>query len=299
MTLSLVTSPRILSPGIHFDVTPEEYHGDPCETPSLSSSIAKILVSQSPAHAWLAHPKLGAEPWEADESMDMGSLGHALMLNQNRKVSIIPHKDYKTNDAKALRKSAREQGALPILEHKLPEAKEAADRLKERLLKKFGVELTGRSEVTIVWDEEADDGTLVRCRGQMDHLLLDRALILDLKMTGDASPDAVESRISQLDYQIQGAAYVSGFEKAVPELLGRASFELFFCEAFKPYAMTRADFAGSMRELGRMKWRRAVNTWAKCLRTNEWPDYPSETLHVEAKPWHLSKEAERTYVDGI
>jgi hypothetical protein len=286
-----------LEPGIYENVPAEEYHSDPCDRPSLSASIAKILVSQSPAHAYVAHPKLGGEPWEPDENMDMGSLGHAILLRQNRPVSLIPFKDYKTNEAKRLRKSAREQGALPILEHKLPEAKEAAERIRDRLKLKYGIELTGKSEVTVIWDEEADDGTLVRCRAQMDHLLLPR--ILDLKMTGDASEDAVTSRVSQLDYQIQGAAYTSGIEHAVPELVGRVEFELINCEPFKPYAVRRADMAGSMRELGQRKWRRAVNTWARCLRTNHWEDYPVETLHVEAKPWQLNKEIERTYVDGI
>jgi len=289
----------MLEPGIYENVSAEEYHSDPCDRPSLSASIAKTIILQSEAHAWLEHPKLGGEPWEASERMDMGSLGHALMLRQNRKVSLIPFKDYKTNEAKALRKSAREQGAIPILEDKLPGAKEAADRLRDRLKLKYGVELSGMSEVTVIWDEETEDGELVRCRSQMDHVLLDAALIIDLKMTDDASPDATERTISQLGYQIQGAAYVSAIEHAIPALAGRVAFELFCCEAFKPYAVTRADFAGSMRELGRQKWKRAVNKWAKALRTNHWPDYPSETLHVEAKPWQLSREAERTYVDGI
>lgn len=278
----------MLEPGIYENISADEYHADPCDRPSLSSSIAKIIVSQSPEHAWLAHPKLGGEPFEPSEKMDMGSLHHALLLRENRKVALIPHKDFKTNEAKALRKSAREQGALPILECKLVDAKTAADAIRVKLRAKYGVELTGKSEVVIIWDETADDGTLVRCRGQIDHLILPH--IYDFKMTADASPEAVESRISQLEYQIQGAAYVSAIEKLVPEFAGRVTFELFNCEPTKPHGITRADFAGSMRQLGSMKWRRAVNTWARCLRTNEWPDYPAETLHVEAKPWQLDRE---------
>lgn len=284
-----------LDVGIHEDIPESDYHADPCETPSLSASIAKILTEQSPAHAWLAHPKLGGQAPEPTKDMDRGTLMHALVLRQNVKVSIVPFENYRTDKAKALRDSARAQGAIPILERELAEYKETADHLRERLRLKYGLELNGKSEVVIVWDEQTDDGELVRCRGRLDHLILPR--ILDLKFPTDASPDAVEKKVSSLDYQIAGAAYTSAVEHVFPDLAGRVTFELFNCEAFKPYASTRADFAGSMRELGRMKWRRAVNTWARCLRKNHWPDYPAETLHVEAKPWHVEREMEKAYAN--
>ena len=47
-----------LDAGIH-DIPPREYHADPCPAPSLSRSIAKLLVERSPAHAYAAHPRLG------------------------------------------------------------------------------------------------------------------------------------------------------------------------------------------------------------------------------------------------
>lgn len=287
----------MLEPGIYENISAEEYHSDPCDRPSLSSSIAKILITQSPAHAWLAHPKLGGQPFAPSDDMDAGTIGHAILLKQNRKISVIRHKDYRTAEARALRKSAREQGAVPILEARLAEVNESASAIRDRLRMKYGIELSGKSEVVIVWDETADDGTRVRCRGQIDHLIL--PLILDFKMTADASPDAVSSRVSQLEYMIQGSAYPSAIEKLLPEWAGRVTFELFNCEPFKPFAVTRADFAGTMKELGQMKWRRSINTWARCLKTNHWPDYPAETLHVEAKPWHLERELERAYASNL
>jgi hypothetical protein len=38
-------------PGIH-EVDAETYHSDPVEVPSLSASIAKLLVNSTPLHAW-------------------------------------------------------------------------------------------------------------------------------------------------------------------------------------------------------------------------------------------------------
>ena len=42
-----------LEPGIH-NLSAEVYHADPCVKPSLSSSIANVLLQQSPLHAWMA-----------------------------------------------------------------------------------------------------------------------------------------------------------------------------------------------------------------------------------------------------
>jgi hypothetical protein len=285
----------MLEPGIYENVSAEEYHSDPCDRPSLSNSIAKILCERSPAHAWQAHPKLGGDAKAPTKMMDRGTLRHALLLRNNIKVSVIPFENYKKKAAQELRDSAREQGALPILERELVEDKETVECIRDRLRLKYGLELTGKNEVVVVWDELADDETTVRCRGQIDHLLLPR--ILDFKFPDNASPDSVDRTVSSLDYQIQGAAYTSAIETLFPDLAGRVTFELYNCEAFKPYASTHAMFTATMRELGRLKWRRAINTWARCLRTNHWPDYPSETLHVEAKPWQLDREMERAYAN--
>ena len=40
------------------DMPEADYHKDPSPTPSLSSSIAKLLVNESPYHAYRQHPRL-------------------------------------------------------------------------------------------------------------------------------------------------------------------------------------------------------------------------------------------------
>jgi len=38
-------------PGIYRDMSSEEYLNDPCPAPSLTQSIAKVLIARSPLHA--------------------------------------------------------------------------------------------------------------------------------------------------------------------------------------------------------------------------------------------------------
>src|SRR5688572_24266058 len=64
------------------DITPADYHLDPCVTPSLSSSIAHTLVTKSPLHAWTEHPRFGALRSESSKAQDEGSIIHKLLLGK-------------------------------------------------------------------------------------------------------------------------------------------------------------------------------------------------------------------------
>jgi len=283
----------MLDVGLHEDIPPEEYHADPCSVPALSASIAKVLIEDSPAHAWLAHPRLGGKRADPTNDMDRGTLLHALLLNQGRPVVLVDAADWRTKAAKEARDQARSAGALPILKHKLIEAKDAAERIRSRLVKEWGIRLDrGKSEVVVVWKELADDGTEVLCRGQLDHLYLTKnaANILDLKCGGCAAPDFCVRQMVPMGYDIQRAAYVRAIESLYPHLAGRVEFGFAFCEADEPNAVTLVQAYGSLRELGERRWRRAVNTWARCLKSNEWPTYTRSVVMADAKPWDLERE---------
>src|SRR5262245_50563917 len=77
-------------PGI-YDIPLAEYLADPCPAPSLSASIAHILLSQSPRHAWEAHPRLNPhyEPEEA-EAFDLGTAAHAYLLEGAEVFVTLP-----------------------------------------------------------------------------------------------------------------------------------------------------------------------------------------------------------------
>jgi hypothetical protein len=82
---------------------PQDYHADPCVSPSLSQSIAHTLVTLSPRHAWLEHPRLGGQKRKATKAMDEGSILHRLLLGEGVDVGVIHEDDYKTKAARELR----------------------------------------------------------------------------------------------------------------------------------------------------------------------------------------------------
>lgn len=278
-------------------MTAEQYHADPCETPSLSASVASTLIRQSPYHAWLSHPRLGGRPRESTPEMDRGTLLHALILGTPTNVAIVPADNYRTKAAQEARDAARDAGQIPVLEREWAGYLEVADAVGQAL-DAAGVRLMGESEPVAVWEEPSEAGP-VQCRGRLDHVTFDGdgATIFDLKTCRNAHPRSCERHVIEFGYDLQRAAYVSAISQIQPECAGRVRFVWLFVEEVesptgKPGAvLTVAEASGTMRELGESRWRRAVETWAKCLRANEWPAYGS--VRLDAPDWALRDETER------
>src|SRR5262245_60670140 len=101
--------------GVH-SISADAYHIDPCPSPSLSASIAKLLSSRTPLHAWYAHPRLNpAYEVDTDQKFDIGTACHSLILNDPRIFHIVDADDWRTKDAKAQRDEARAAGKVPLL----------------------------------------------------------------------------------------------------------------------------------------------------------------------------------------
>jgi hypothetical protein len=275
-------------------VTDAAYFADPCSVPSLSQSIANILISQSPMHAYAAHPKLGNIPRKPTDATDEGTLLHALLLGKGmEKIDIIDHDDYRTNKAKEARDNALAQGLIPIKRKDFDGIQSALTQIQANI-KAAGVSLVGMNEVAFEWEESGADGPVI-CRGKMDVVRPELGEIIEVKKTRNANPESLRRHFTEYGYQIQHAAYVSCIKKLVPELAGRVRFQLVFIELDPPYAVTIAEPSGAMRELGQRQWDRAVRTWERCLKTNVWPGYGGQVVRLEPMPWMLSE----TVGDGL
>jgi hypothetical protein len=273
------------------NVTDEEYHADPCESPALSHSTAHVLLTQSALHAWYNHPRLGGHRRIPTDDMDHGSLIHALVLEEGGRVDVIDAKDWRTNAAKDARDASRKAGRIPVLVHKYDAAKIAADKIRAGLQAQ-GVHLSGESEVAIEWTEDSASGPVL-CRCKIDHLIQADELILDLKTISSADPRNCARHALDYGYCLQRAAYTSAVEALWPDLAGRSRFMFLFAETDPPYATAPAELDGTFRELGERQWRRAVDRWGQCLKTNTWPGYaPNGVATLAAPGWVLSQSEE-------
>ncbi len=285
---SAVVVPRFETRFARF--TAEEYFAEPCSMPALSASIAQVLDTQSPLHAWSRHPKFGGVSRPPTKALDNGSLSHALLLGTGKEIEVVDAKNWTTNAAKALRDAAREAGKLPVLAEDYAEAKKTADILRQRFAD-LGIALDGESEATALWTETTRGGAKVQCRGMLDHKKL--PVIYDIKSIRSADLGTCQRHIDTYGYAIQRAAYVSAIERIRPDLAGRVDFIFVFYELAAPHAVTPVRLSGAFRALGERKWRAAVERWERCLRTNQWPAYADEIVEIEPPPWALTRDMDK------
>jgi hypothetical protein len=277
-------------------LTAAAYHADPCARPSLSASCATTLLTRSPYHAWLEHPRLGAVRRETTPSMDAGTVLHALLLEGGAGLRVIDAADYRGAKAREERDAARAAGETPVLAPDHAAAVALVVDVRAQLAAR-GIELAGDSEVSVEWTEHAAGGDAVLCRARLDHLIVRpaSATVLDFKRTHCAAPSAASRSAWDHGYDIQREAYGRAVEALHPHLVGRADFQFVFIEELPEGAPRRALLTvarpdGMFREVGARRWTRAVDRWARCLASDSWSGYPAGTVALECPAWARIEE---------
>lgn len=283
-----------LREGIHDDIEAEDYHSAGLtKEPALSASIAKLLISHSPLHAWTAHPMLNPNFERAEEAkFDVGTAAHELLLRGNDIVHIVEADSWRTNAAKDARDEARKDGLVPLLEKdwKRVEAMAAAVRTQlEHLDANPPLLADGKPEQTIVWKQDG-----ITLRGRLDWLRDDLTAIDDVKTTSaSANPhDWSRRTFWTIGADLQAVMYVAG----IKALTGRTPrFRFLVCEDHPPYAISVVDLAPSVTALADRKLEYAIKAWRRCLKADEWPAYTPRVASVDIDSWQEADFLSRTW----
>lgn len=279
----------ISEPGI-YTMPADDYHADPCAVPSLSSGIARTLISRSPAHAWIAHPRLNPDHVpEERTAFDLGSAAHALLLEGEDRMTVIDAADYRTKAAQEARDAARLAGRHPVLAARYKDVKAMVGRVHEAIDRSpdlSGITLAdGTPEQTIIWRE---GDAWLRCRP--DWLARDCSVMLDYKTTTDAEPLHFGRHIARMLYHFQAAFYRRG----VKAVTGRdAPFILLAQEIEAPHACTFHGCAPSLEAIAEQMVEQAIRTWAACMKADTWPSYSPRIHYHEAAQWAAMEQEER------
>lgn len=268
----------------------DAYHADKFnETPSLSSSIAKILLDQSPMHAWLAHPRLNPNyVRETDTRFDLGSASHTMLLepaNASR-VVIVDANDWRTNAAKALRDAEQAQGKYPILTHQFANVAAMVKAAREFLAttELAGILETGTIESSMFWQSGP-----THFRARPDVVSADHRITLDYKTSATASPEIFELQIGRMKYDLQAEFYSAG----IYALTGVDTKFIFLVqEITAPFACSLVGLTSAYRAVGQMKLARSIDIWKQCMSTKKWPAYPNTITFADPKPWQLAQAEE-------
>lgn len=279
--------------GIH-DIAADAYHADPAATPSLSASIAHVLYTRSPKHAWTQHPRLNPDHQRREESrFDIGTTAHAILLEQREVddiVAIIDAPDWRTKKAQEARDAARADGMIPLLADQV-DGVAAMLRATRDQLDAVDVHpplfVNGKPEQTLIW-QEGD----VTCRALVDWLHDDHTAIDDFKTTSaSANPESWTRTMFTIGADIQAAFYIRG----VRALTGvDADFRFVVQETYPPYALSVVSVGPDVLAVADAKVDWALARWAECLATDTWPAYPTRVAHAELPAWEEARFLEKT-----
>ena len=266
--------------GVH-DIPLADYINDPAPEPSLNASIAHTLLTQTPAHARMAHPRLSPQQDQEESSrLDLGTIAHGLLLEgDDSRVVVIEADDWRTKAAKDERDAARLEGKLPILVKDFDIVSNMVEIAQTTI---------GQSEVatdfsaaipeqTLIW-QEAD--IWLRCRP--DKATPDWRVVFDYKTCAGTAHPAVWAKTSMVryGYDLQAAINMRGV-KALG-LAKKTTLVFLVQEMEPPYALSIVSLAPSWITLADDKLRVAMSLWKGCTRKNEWPGYPSRVAYVDA-----------------
>jgi hypothetical protein len=285
----------LLAPGIYFDVPDHAYHADPCERPSLSSTLARVLLSQSAKHAWDKSPRLNPN-WQPEikDTFDFGRAAHALTLGRGAGYKVYPPEVLAKNGAVST-KAAKEWEAETRGAGLAPIKADDEDRMlamhsvMQEALTEMGITLDpSRSEVTAIAEVDG-----VMCRARIDNAPADkRRPLVDFKTCLDASPDACIRAVESYGLDFQAAHYLETWLHATGE---KRRFLFLFQEKSPPYEVGAVELYAKQGEDADWmqdayeKTSEARRQWRTCLETGIFPGYPRRIAIVGARTFYRQR----------
>ncbi|WP_321337752.1 PD-(D/E)XK nuclease-like domain-containing protein [Breoghania sp.] len=125
-----------------------------------------------------------------------------------------------------------------------------------------------------------DTGSLCRCRP--DLYRRDLSIILDIKSTQSAHPEAFARSVVNYGYHSQEALYTDGWRACGERVEG---FIFLAFEKDFPLANRAYELPPSIVEEGRAIMHKALATYADCEKTDTWPAYGSGVEELKFKRW--------------
>lgn len=266
-----VSIPKGFKPGIYQGVPNDSYHGGP----GISKSGLWTIETQSPAHY-----KFGER--ESAKHFDFGEACHFAVLQPElfEKRVVRGPDDRRGNKWKDLAEACTVDGKLLLTSGDydgvcaIRDAVHADERINSIITGgKPEIEASG------YWIDQ-ETGVICRCRP--DLYRADLGGVLDVKSARSAHPDVFARAVINYGYHAQEAHYSDGWR-----ILGRTVdwFAFLVFEKEPPYAFAIYELPPPIVEEGRVIMRKALNTYAECVKANHWPAYGEGVQELSFKRW--------------
>ena len=278
------------------EIPASQYHADELgDQPTLSASIAKVLIGRSPKHAWTQHPRLNPDfKRDTDDKFSIGICAHALLLEGESRIEVVSADNWRTKIAQEQRADAYEDGRIPLLLKDAASVQDMVDAAKAQLAVHEAsppLFVDGKPEQTLVWTENG-----VSCRARLDWLNLADAIVDDYKTTSRSADPASWTRTSifAMGHDIQAAFYLRGYKAVTTE---PGEFRWCVQETSPPYALSVITPGADVLALANDKIDTALRVWRHCLETDSWPAYDPRVATAELPAWEETRWLEKTLIE--
>ncbi|MGJ0628738.1 PD-(D/E)XK nuclease-like domain-containing protein [Xenorhabdus bovienii] len=269
-----------MTPGIYYDISNENYH----QGEGVSKSQLDI-IGQAPAELiWQRNAPIDEEKIK---SLDMGTALHCLLLEPdefNNRFIEAPLFNRKTNAGKQEEKEFLEQCTdikKTIMDHEQHrKLKIMRDSALAHPIAKWFLEADGPSEVSIYWNDSETD---VLCRSRPDKLITtaDQDWIIDVKSSADM--EKFEKDFYKYRYHVQDAFYSDGYKALTGQLPTFVFLVVSTTINCGRYPVQTFIMDEQTKATGRTTYRKNLETYAQCLKTDEWPGIRTLSLPYWAK----------------
>jgi hypothetical protein len=268
----------ILTQGIYAGIPMDCYIADPAPEPSVSTKVIKNLVSKTPAHAYIDHPRFSTRGDDSTPRSDLGTLAHAMLFGGDKSVVVIDAKDWRKKETQDRRDKARADGKLPVLEDDYLSMFACVDSIKQ-FLSTCKIDInSGMCEHTLIWQEDG-----VWCRARPDWFTT--GLVLDLKTTECAEPGRwIKSTMLNSQYYLQAVHYLCGLRELGFDI---DKFVFLCAEIDAPYCCSLVGLSDAFIEHGMSLRKVALKKWKECLESRRWPGYNPD-VHYAELPQYLN-----------
>jgi hypothetical protein len=266
-----------------YDLPADVYHADPVPGGSLSSSgVRRLLPPSCPAKfRWAAD-----NPPETKPEWDLGHVAHKLVLGTGPEIVVVEADDWRTRAAKEKAAEARAAGAVPLLRADWERCDAMAVALATHPVASALFDPDwGEPERSLFW---VDPETDVWRRAMLDWLPewdgRNRVALPDYKTARSATRRDIAKAVYDYGYHIQLAYYLDGAQ-ALGLAGDDAAVLLIVQEKTPPYLVNVVQPDDVALSIARDRIRQAIDTYAECRATGQWPGYGSEVELVSLPYW--------------
>lgn len=255
--------------------------------PAVSASGLK-LITRSPAHYYHAPQR------EPSRAMVIGSAIHCALLEPDAFASryvCAGTADRRASEYKAAVKAMGtdeyvltqpEHDRITTMQQAVLSHNVAGDYLAQR----------GHRELS-VFSVDPATGVQIKCR---PDLITDGGVMIDLKKTQDARPEAFARAVANYQYDLAAAHYIDTWKAATGETPAR--YLLIAIEEQPPHGIGVYELPADWIERGRHQRNTALALYDACTAAGRWPGY-EEGEQILMPPRWIEAEMDAEAAEGI